>query len=141
MLESIKKEKANEDLFLGTLKAISEIRNQVDCYSSLDVVIWRFGYELWALEKGRSPREEVTKRLDQMVDLIEETDLVFKKYTSTKVQVRELLVKHKAVLKKMSDELQCASLESCYRNGFSFFQEKRSLEMFATFHSIANAKK
>ncbi len=135
MMENAKQEKKNEKNFMAAFRGIAAVRG----ISFSDIVknnpvtllqlIFMFNSQLRDLEKHRKPQEELKKSLDQMVELIEDTDSAMKQYTQDNIP-HSCLEKGASIIHKLTTP------PTDYYNRYS---DSKLLEIYAALHGIYKA--
>ncbi len=134
MLDKAKKVKADEDNFGAAFCGIAAVREiKLDLVNpiTLQQLIFKFNSELRDLEKRRKPQEELRKSLDQLVELIEDTDSVIKQYTLDKIPPN-YLDKGARIINGLT-----VPPKDYYGQKFS---NLRLLEIYAALHSMIHYK-
>ncbi len=142
MLENVKQMKEDEYDFMAAFRAIAAVRGirfhdlVYFCQDlTLQQLIFKYNSQLRDLEKRRKPQEQLKKSLDQLVELIEDTDSVIKQYTWNNF----LSNGHSCMINGKTTILNIpwsSFAEGSFKSTSSF----ELLKIYATLHSVVNCK-
>ncbi len=133
LLESYKEDKEKEQYFVTVSRIISSAQGHA-VRQPLNELISTYNSELRNLEKGRKPWELVIKKLDEMVELIEQTDLLIKQFEREKFQIHG----KKALWTDEIDTIRTLREELGPTFSGAFPNRRAVLAIYATLKTVVN---